>query len=72
MLGWELCTADHNTLYSLRCGIIKNNSACVVATTWHECKTQFVMHCTVEFPHPKLQSSYVDSCHCRCHCIQVM
>ena len=71
MLERELCTADHNTLYSLQRGIIKSNSACVVATTWHECTTQFVIHCTVEFPHPKthpqFQGSYVDSC---CHCIQ--
>ena len=39
MLEQELCTTDHNTLYSLQCGIIKNNSACVVAITWHKCKT---------------------------------
>ena len=58
MLERELCTADHNTIYSLQRGIIKSNSACAVATTWHECTTQFEIHCTVEFPHPKPTPSF--------------
>ena len=58
MLEQELCSTDNNTLYSMQCGIIKNNSACAVATTWYKCKTQFVIHCTVEFPHPKPTHSF--------------